>query len=45
MYNVLVYGCNGKKIRRPLFKYISDGQSLLGAYDKHHKTMAGSNEC
>lgn len=34
-----------KKIRRPLFKYISDGQSLLGAYDKHHKTMAGSNEC
>lgn len=35
-----------KNLRCPkLFKYISDGPSLLCANDKHRKTMAGSNEC
>lgn len=35
-----------KKFKCPkLFKYISDGPSLLYANDKHRKTMAGSNEC
>lgn len=37
--------CGGKNFRCPkLFKYISDGPSLLGANDKHRKTMGGSND-